>query len=78
MKRLICIGCGVGEDLENPAGDIRRVQLMDVTDKWSLQGREEPVEEDLCGSCRGKLRREYFGVSDAELLEMPLMKVKGA
>jgi hypothetical protein len=75
MKRLICIGCGVGEDLDNPAGDIHTVRLVDMTPNYTTpSGPDQPVEEDLCGSCRDKLRQEYFGVSDVKLLDMPMMK----
>jgi hypothetical protein len=79
MKRLICVGCGVGEDLDNPAGDIHAVQLIDLSGTYDTpSGPDKTVQEDLCGSCRNKLRREFFGVVEAELLEMPLMAVKGA
>jgi len=78
MKRLICIACGVGEDLNNPAGDIHPVQLIDLTPTYSGQNGPDPtVEEDLCGSCRDKLRREFFGVVDGELLDMPMMQKLG-
>ena len=74
MKRLICSGCGLGEDLENPTGQIHRVQLVDLTSTWELEnGPDKAVEEDLCASCRDKLRRQFFGVVEGELLEMPLM-----
>ena len=78
MKRLVCIGCGAGEDLNNPTGDIHTVQLIDLTPNYTTPaGPDKSVEEDLCCSCRDKLRREFFGVVDAELLEMPMMKKLG-
>jgi hypothetical protein len=78
MRRLICIACGVGEDLNNPLGDIHTVQLVDLTPNYTTpSGPDKSVEEDLCGSCRDKLRREFFGVTDAELLEMPMMQKLG-
>jgi hypothetical protein len=77
MKRLVCIGCGVGEDLNDPDGDIHPVQLVDLSPTYSGTGPDQTVEEDLCGSCRNKLRREFFGVVEAELLEMPMMQKLG-
>jgi hypothetical protein len=75
MKRLICIGCGVGEDLEYASGDIRTVQLVDLTPTYCETGPpEKPIQEDLCGSCRSKLRTAFFGESEPELLNMPLMQ----
>jgi hypothetical protein len=78
MKRLICIACGAGEDLNDPTGDIHPVQLVDLTPTYTPpSGPDKAVEEDLCKSCRDKLRREFFGVVDAELLEMPMMQKLG-
>jgi hypothetical protein len=78
MKRLICIACGVGEDLNNPTGDIHAVQLVDMSPNYTTpDGPDKTVEEDLCRSCRDKLRREFFGVVDAELMEMPMMQKLG-
>lgn len=75
MKRLICNGCGVGEDLNNPTGNIHTVQLVDASGTYTVPGGpDSTVEEDLCGACRKKLRFEFFGVVDEELMEMPLMK----
>jgi len=75
MKKIVCVGCGLSEDLENPSGTIHRVQLVDLAPLWKTpDGPDETVEEDLCLKCRGRLRRDFFGEEDAELLEMPLMK----
>ena len=75
MKRLICAGCGLGEDLNDPTGAIHTMQFVDTMDRYSTKdGIDKTVEEDLCKRCRDKLRREFFGVEDAKLLEMPLMK----
>jgi hypothetical protein len=75
VKRLVCNGCGLGEDLNNPTGIIHTVQLVELTPTYATSGGpDKTVEEDLCKSCRDKLRRDFFGVIDAELLEMPLMK----
>ena len=75
MRRLVCNGCGLAEDLDNPTGAIHMVQLKDLAETYNLDSRpDSTVEEDLCKSCRDKLRREFFGVADAELLDMPLMK----
>lgn len=75
MKRLVCIGCGLAEDLNNPTGDIHTVQLVDLTPMWETPSTpDKAVEEDLCGACRKKLRHQFFGEGDGELLEMPLMK----
>lgn len=79
MRRLVCNGCGLAEDLDNPSGTIHPVQLVDKAPTYA--GLEQPgaspdqtVEEDLCESCRKKLRRDYFGEVEAELLDMPLMQ----
>jgi hypothetical protein len=80
MKRLICVSCGAGEDLNDPTGNIHTMQLVDMTPTYAFapaKGPDKAVEEDLCGSCRDKLRREFFGVVDAELMEMPLMQKLG-
>ena len=75
MRRLVCNGCGLAEDLDNPTGAIHAVQLKDLAETYNLDSRpDSTVEEDLCKSCRDKMRREFFGVADAELLDMPLMK----
>ena len=75
MKRLICAGCGLGENLDDPTGTIHAMQLVDVTPLYTTPtGVDKTVEEDLCERCRDKLRREFFGIMDAELLEMPFMK----
>lgn len=75
MKRLICAGCGMGENLDEPTGTIRSMQLVDATPLYSTSGGpEETVSEDLCNRCRDKIRRDFFGIEDAKLLEMPLMR----
>ena len=75
MRRLICVGCGAGEDLNNPTGDIHTIQLTDLTSPYDDNGPPDPpIQEDLCYDCRTKLRHAYFGESEAELLDMPLMK----
>ena len=78
MRRLVCNGCGLAEDLDNPTGTIHRVQFLDLTPRPEGLGApsqaDSPVEEDLCLSCRDKVRRDFFGVADGELLDMPLMK----
>jgi len=75
MKKLVCVGCGLTEDLDNPAPTIHPVQLVDLAPVWSTPaGPDKTVEEDLCPKCRSRLRRDFFGEEDAELLEMPLMK----
>ena len=73
MKKLVCGSCRKSEDLDNPSGDIRPMQLVDMSDKWNPPGTEETVQEDLCEDCRKKLRHDFFGVEDAKLLSMPLM-----
>jgi len=75
MKRLICAGCGLGEDLNDPTGTIHAMQFVDTAPPYSTPGGpDKTVEEDLCARCRDKVRREFFGIQDAQLLEMPLMK----
>jgi hypothetical protein len=75
MRRLVCTGCGLAEDLDNPTGDIHRVQFLDLAPRYSETGPpDRPVEEDLCSKCRKKVRQEFFGESDIELMDMPLMK----
>ena len=81
MRRLVCNGCGLAEDLDNPTGTIHLVRLEDLSSPYAELdtpgkgvARDRTVEEDLCKSCRDKLRREFFGVADGELLDMPLMK----
>lgn len=79
MRRLVCNGCGLAEDLNNPSGTIHPVKLVDMAPTYAGldidgAGPDKPVEEDLCESCRKKLRRDYFGEVEAELLDMPLMK----
>lgn len=75
MKRLLCVGCGKGEDLDAPTGDIRTMQLVDLTPLYSATGPPQPpIEEDLCDECITKLRRNFFGEPNDELLNMPLMK----
>jgi hypothetical protein len=77
MKRLICVGCGKGEDLNEPTGHIRTMQLVDLTPMYSETGPPDPpIEEDLCGECITKLRRDYFGEPDDGTMEMPLMVVQ--
>jgi hypothetical protein len=80
MRRLMCIGCGFSEDLDDPIGNVHRVRLVDLTPTFDTpKGPDKSVEEDLCKECRDKLRRDFFGAPDPELLEMPLMRhVKGA
>ena len=76
MRRLVCVGCGASEDLNNPTGDIRTVQFSDLTPLYTETGQpEKAVTEDLCASCRARVRRDFFGEVDETLLEMPLMKV---
>lgn len=75
MKRLLCAGCGMGEDLNDQTGTIHTIQLVDKTPPYSELGdADRTVEEDLCIRCRDKIRREFFGIEDAKLLEMPLMR----
>lgn len=75
MRRLVCNGCGLAEDLDNPSGDIHPIQIVDKAQTYNIESRpDKPIEEDLCSRCRKKLRSEYFGENDPELLEMPLMK----
>lgn len=81
MRRLVCNGCGLAENLDEPSGTIHRVQLKDLASTYAELDKPGPgvrpdstVEEDLCKACRDKLRREFFGIADAELLDMPLMK----
>lgn len=75
MKRLICAGCGMGENLNDPTGTIHTMKFVDAMPLYSTpDGLDKTVEEDLCKRCRDKLRRDFFGVEDAKLLEMPLMK----
>lgn len=81
MRRLVCNGCGLAEDLDNPSGTIHPVQLIDKASPYAeLENPGKGVapdkiaEEDLCAACRAKLRRDYFGEVEAELLDMPLMK----
>lgn len=75
MKRLICAGCGFGEDLNDPNTTIHTMQFVDKSPPYSTPGgTDETVEEDLCVRCRDKIRRDFFGIEDAKLLEMPLMK----
>lgn len=75
MKRLVCVGCGFAEDLNNPSGNIHTMQLVDLSPMYNTPGGPDKViEEDLCKACREKVRRDFFGVSDIELLDMPLMK----
>lgn len=78
MRRLVCNGCGLAEDLDEPTGTIHRVQLIDLENTTYSENEssrpDRPVEEDLCKSCRDKVRREFFGVADGELLDMPLMR----
>lgn len=77
MKRLICAGCGMGEDLNDPTGTIHTMQFVDLSPTYSTpNGPDKTVEEDLCNRCRDKVRREFFGIADATLLEMPLMKLE--
>lgn len=77
MKRLICAGCGLGEDLNDPTGNIHTMKFVDATAPFTTpDGVDKTVEEDLCTRCRDKVRREFFGVQDAKLLEMPLMKAQ--
>jgi hypothetical protein len=77
MKRLICAGCGLGENLNDPTGTIHTMQFVDKTPQFSEMGQpDKTVEEDLCTRCRDKIRREFFGIEDAKLLEMPFMKAQ--
>lgn len=79
MKRLVCRGCGLAEDLNNPSGNIHPVQLVDVAPIYDTPGTgpDQVVEEDLCSDCRKAVRRQFFGIEEAELLEMPLMRAGG-
>lgn len=75
MKKLVCMGCGAAEDLTNPTGAIHTMQLIDLTPPFQEPiGPDSVVEEDLCARCRERMRRDFFGVEDGKLLEMPLMK----
>lgn len=75
MKRLICAGCGFGEDLDDPTGTIHTMQFVDTAPLYATPGGpDKTVEEDLCKRCRDRIRREFFGIEDENLLEMPLMK----
>jgi hypothetical protein len=75
MRRLVCMGCGVGEDLNDPTGDIHTVQFIDLTSPYEdTGGPDRPIQEDLCTKCRNLIRRNFFGESEAELLDMPMMK----
>jgi hypothetical protein len=77
MRRLICAGCGMGEDLNDPTGAIHTMQFVDMTPPFTTpDGGDKTVEEDLCRRCRDKIRRDFFGIEDTKLLEMPLMKVQ--
>lgn len=76
MRRLICAGCGAGENLNDPTGDIRTVQIVDLTPQFSEGGRPEaPVSEDLCTSCRVKVKQDFFNVQNEDPMEIPLMRV---
>jgi hypothetical protein len=75
MKRLVCMGCGAGENLDDPTGDIHSVQLIDLTSPYEdTGGPDRPITEDLCSNCRTLIRRNFFGETESELLDMPLMK----
>jgi hypothetical protein len=78
MRRLVCIGCGVAEDMDNPTGDIHPMKLVDLADTTYAENEasrpDKAAEEDLCARCRKKLRQQFFGEADGELLDMPLMK----
>lgn len=75
MKRLICVGCGVGEDLDDPTGDIHPMQLVDLKPMYSETGPPDPpVQEDLCGKCRIDVKVKFFGHPEPDILNMPLMK----
>jgi hypothetical protein len=78
MRRLVCIGCGLAEDMDNPTGDIHPVKLIDLADTTYSENEasrpDKPVVEDLCRACRKKVRQQFFGEADGTLLDMPLMK----
>lgn len=76
MKKIVCAGCNLTEDLDNPTGAIHRIQMIDLAPRYDTEKAppDKDVEEDLCESCRKKIRREFFGEAEAELLDMPLMK----
>ena len=75
MRQLICVGCGKKEDLSNPTGDIHTMQLVDLEPLYETpEGPDKPITEDLCSRCRARMRRDFFGEAEGELLEMPLMK----
>lgn len=78
MRKLVCNGCGLTEDLAESSGDIHRVKLIDLADTTYAENPasrpDKPIEEDLCGSCRKKVRSEFFGENEVELLDMPLMR----
>ena len=77
MRRLVCSGCGLTENLDQPTGAIHPVQLVDLAETTYDLERDSPdktVQEDLCKACRARIRREFFGIIEAELLEMPLMR----
>ena len=75
MRRLVCAGCGVGEDLDNPKGLIHPMQFVDTSSTFEMPGgSDKTASEDLFIDCRNKIRREFFGIPDGELKEMPMMK----
>lgn len=78
MKRLMCAGCGLAENLDDPTGTIHPMQFVDLSPAYSTPGGvDSTVQEDLCTRCRERVRREFFGIEDTRLLEMPLM-LRGA
>jgi len=75
MKQLVCVGCGLTEDLSNPTGSIHPMQLVDLSPTYDTpEGPDKTIEEDLCKKCRTKVRQNFFGEEDDVLLNMPLMK----
>ena len=75
MRRLMCAGCGLAEDLDNPTGTIHTMQFVDLSPTYSTPGGvDQTAQEDLCGRCRSRIRAEFFGIEDSKLLEMPFMK----
>lgn len=74
MKKLVCVGCGATEDLNEPTGNIHTVKFIDLHPQYdSNGGPDKPIEEDLCKRCRNRVRREFLGEADDTLLDMPLM-----
>lgn len=75
MRKLVCAGCGFTEDLNNQTGAIHTMQLIDLSPLYDTLTRPDaPIEEDLCGKCRDRIRFDFFGIHEPELLGLPFMK----